>query len=733
MLAAVALLTYVALPLRAEVSTTKRRVGLLVVLLMTGLVSLLGLRYPDAFPALFVPGQGLTPLKIALEWCVIGIFVAAMAIMVYQRRAMAEGCLMALFMSAALSATSELFFTLLGTQDQGTANAIGHVYKVAAYLYLFHATLHEALARPLERIQSQQRHEQVALSASPDGVLWVDRNGTILMVNPALEQLSGYSRDELLGKDLGMLVPGHQRSDHAQWVKSYMGTPHSRSMGEGRSIQLLRKDGRLLPVDIALGYFVDAGEHHAVAYVRDMRERFEYESKLQYRATHDPLTELPNRWLLKLQVDLALARAARLGTPVAVLFIDLDDFKKINDSYGHAVGDALLTAASQRFRALLRETDTIVRLGGDEFSVLLTDMASQDEAARVADKLLAAAREGYDINGTLIHSNASIGIAFYPGDADSAENLMRCADMAMYVAKADGRGTFRCYHAEMDRKVHEDMRIYARMKIALEAGGFELHFQPQVDVLTNTLVGVEALLRWTDAELGSVSPARFIPVAETTGLILPLSDWVVQTACQHIARWARRGTPLTVAVNFSAQQFRQPGLSEKLAQTLASTGATSQWLDIELTESMAMNQPNHARAQFDALAALGCRIALDDFGTGYSSLSYLKTLPVHKLKIDKSFMDGVGTNPNDSAIVRAIIAMAHSLGLSVVAEGVETPAQLEFLRQQGCEHYQGWLFSKAVPAERIDRWLVASTTMDGQADAAGFAFRDNRAFNTTPC
>ncbi len=309
-------------------------------------------------------------------------------------------------------------------------------------------------------------------------------------------------------------------------------------------------------------------------------------------------------------------------------------------------------------------------------------------------------------------------MAFYPDDAQDSDALLRYADIAMYQAKQAGRGAYACYSKEMDRRVHEDMRLHTRLKEALAQGILQLHYQPQVDVESGEIVGAEALLRWRDPELGDVSPARFIPVAEATGLILPLSDWVLETACAQIAAWAQAGTPLRVAVNVSAQQFRQRDLPQKVRAALQRTGARARWLDIEITESVAMTQPEQAREQLNALVALGCSVALDDFGTGYSSLAYLKTLPVSKLKIDKSFMDGIPDDANDAAISRAIIALAHSLGLTLVAEGVETEAQLGFLRQFGCQAYQGWLFAKAMPAPELTQRLRAASLLSADSNSA---------------
>jgi len=711
LLAAVAMLAY-ALPLSdSEIPYFRRRLALGLMLLVSGVLAIIGFEWSDHLPALFIDGLGVTTLEIRLEWVVVGIHVLTLGVFGVRRTVLEQECLMALVFAVALSAVSELFSLLPMATAQDTPNAIGHVYRVFGYLYLFHATFNEALRRPLDRIQLQNERERVTLSAAPDGVLWVNERGQILLVNPAMETLSGYSAQQLVGQDISIFLPSHLRESHAGSLRDFFMAPHPRVMGK-MDLKLMRSDGKMLPVDISLGYWEGGvAERHAIAYIRDLTERKNFEESLRHKATHDQLTGLPNRWLFHLQLQQGLARAARTNLRVAVLLLDLDYFKTINDSFGHAVGDALLVQVGERLRAALRDNDVLARLGGDEFAILLTDLASVDEAFSVATKVLAKLQDGYKLQEFDVYSGGSLGIAFYPDDASEEETLLRYADLAMYQAKEAGRGTYACYSKSMDLRVHDDMRIHSRLKQALAAGNLELHYQPQVAVDTGVVIGVEALLRWSDPELGNVSPARFIPVAEATSLILPLGDWVLETACHQIAEWTRAGTPLRVAVNFSAQQFRRSDLAEKVRAALARSGAKAQWLEIEITESMAMEQPHQARRQLEALAALGCSIALDDFGTGYSSLAYLKHLPVCKLKIDKSFMDGVPQDASEATISRAIIALAHSLGLALVAEGVETDAQLGFLRQHGCQSYQGWLFAKAMSADKLSHWLSAGTDL----------------------
>ena len=697
LLAALALLVYVRLPTGPEVGLRTKRLALVLMLAVVCTLAFVGLVTPEHVPALFVPGQGLTPLNIALEWLVIGLNLATLGLLWQRRAAPVRERGTALGFALVLSLVSELFFTQLGGNHQDGANMVGHLYKGAAYLYLLHATFNEALRRPLAQLAGQHLREKVTLAAAPDGVLWVDASGDILMANPAMEALSGYASGELVGQNVSIFLPENLRAQHAQFMVDNFRAPHPRAMG-AMDVSLLGRDGQLLPVDISLGHWESDGAQHTIAYVRDLSERKKFEEALKHQASHDELTGLPNRWLFNLQLNQALARAARAKLHVAVMFIDLDYFKSVNDSLGHDVGDALLVQVSARLRGVLREHDVLARQGGDEFAILLADLVAPDDAIRVVNELLASLQAVYQLRDHAVYSGGSLGLAFYPDDAKGSDALLRYADMAMYQAKANGRGSYAFYSHDMDRSMRANMELHTRLKEALGQGALQLHYQPQVDVNTGAIVGAEALLRWFDPVLGQVPPANFIPVAEATGLILSLSDWVLETACMQIAAWTQAGMALPVAVNFSAQQFNRPDLAGKVGTALARSGAQAKWLVVEITESVAMKNPEQAREQLGALVALGCQVALDDFGTGYSSLAYLKALPIHKLKIDKSFMDGIPLDASDVAISRTIIAMAHSLGMTLVAEGVETDAQLAFLRQYGCEHYQGWLFAKAMPA-----------------------------------
>ena len=403
--------------------------------------------------------------------------------------------------------------------------------------------------------------ERIAISAAPDGILLVSADGTILMANPAMEAISGYSADDLVGRSVGIFLPPWLRDKHDGLVRSFFHRPSARPMGMVSHLQLMRSDGRPVSIDIALGNCEARGEPAAVVFIRDMTEMRRLQEDIQHQATHDMLTGLSNRWMFGQHLNQAMARAQRHGQPLALLLLDLDDFKAINDGHGHAIGDQVLVEVARRLKTCLRGGDTLARLGGDEFTVLLPEVAGRDGARQVADKLLRTLALPCRLHGFELHVAASIGIALFPDDAPDADTLMRYADMAMYSAKDAGRNTYAVYASRMGHALEEKLRLHERLKHALAQGGLTLHYQPQVDVVSGRLTGVEALARWNDPELGEVSPERFIAVAVGTGLIHDLGEWVMRTACNQLAHWHASGMPLRVSVNLSAQQFRrrEPG------------------------------------------------------------------------------------------------------------------------------------------------------------------------------
>ena len=442
------------------------------------------------------------------------------------------------------------------------------------------------------------------------------------------------------------------------------------------------------------------------------RERAAQEERIRHQAYHDALTGLPNRASFTEHLEEAMRRAKRAGWPLAILFLDLDLFKRVNDSLGHDAGDRLLRVAAERIRRAVREADMLFRMGGDEFTVLLEDVRGPEEAAAVAGRVLEGIAEPLQLQHHEIAVTASIGIALYPRDDVLGERLVKSADTAMYRAKELGRNRYMFFAREMNERVESQIMIETALRRALKNDEFVLHFQPRVSAATGRATGAEALLRWKHPEWGLVEPARFVPLLEETGLIVPVGNWVLLEACRQAMAWQAAGLPpLRVSVNLSSRQFRSEALFEAVSEALRASKLAPQLLDLELTESLLIDNVDHAMGVMGKLKAIGTAISIDDFGTGYSSLGYLKRFPIDSLKIDKSFVRDIATSPKDAAIVNAISALARSLGIGLVAEGVEEPWQVEFLRARHCTEMQGYLFSRPLPAESLTAALSRSYPM----------------------
>ncbi len=447
-------------------------------------------------------------------------------------------------------------------------------------------------------------------------------------------------------------------------------------------------------------------------------QRRQAEARLAHLARYDGITGLPNRNLLRDRLDQAIPLAKRDARQVAVLFADLDRFKMVNDTLGHQVGDQLLAAVGGRIRPLLRASDTVARVSGDEFVIMLPDLSQADAAATVAQKVLDSLSAPFLIEGQEAFVSASIGIALYPRDGQDAETLLKAADAAMYRAKDTGRGAFHFFTAELEQHTLARMQLQTDLRHAIEREEFRLVYQPKIDLGTQRVCGVEALLRWQHPQRGLVSPADFIPALEETGLIVPAGEWVIEAACRQIRAWRQAGLiPVPVAVNVSARQFQMRDLDQRIIELVRNQSVDPWLLELEITESYLVEDPEHAIEVLQRLREAGIRISIDDFGTGYSSLSYLTRFPVAALKIDRSFVRDATTDGNAGAIVRAVIDMAHNLGFVVIAEGVETAAQVAFLRMHGCDLAQGFFFSKPVPPEAIESLLGARTSLSGELAA----------------
>lgn len=542
-----------------------------------------------------------------------------------------------------------------------------------------------------------------AIESSVNGIFIADAGQAdypLIYVNPAFARVLGTGAACVVGQPCICRGGDDENDDGYGEIRLAI----ARGSEGSTVLRLRRADGEKLWVELFLAPVrSEAGAiTHFVGVLNDVTFRKEAEARLNHLANHDSLTGLPNRNLLYDRLTHVLAR--RNEAMAAVLFLDLDRFKLINDSYGHDIGDQLLKAVALRLASCLRDEDTVARLGGDEFVVLLEDLPSEDMAATIAAKIAARLSEPLIVGDCELPLATSIGIALYPRDGRSAQDLLKNADTAMYRAKEAGRGGFCFFAGEMNLHARNRLTLENELRRAIENGELEVFYQPQVTMGSGRLLGAEALVRWRHPLKGLVSPADFIPVAEETGLIVALGEQVLRIACRQLADWQRRGLPtLSVAINLSPRQFRQADLVSVIAAILAETGADPAHIELEITESAAMQDADSAVVALGRLRAMGVSLAIDDFGTGYSSLSYLKRFPIDKLKIDRSFVEGIPEEADDTAIVRAIVAMAHSLGLKLLAEGVETEAQRAFLDSLGCTVAQGYLFGRPQPAAEFER------------------------------
>lgn len=556
----------------------------------------------------------------------------------------------------------------------------------------------------IKRAEELLRVHDMALESSMNGILITSSmqlDHPITYVNRAFETMTGYRAEDVLGKNARFLV--RDDLDQPQLIEIRHALREHR---EAHAVlRNYRKDGSLFWVELAIAPVRDESGSittHFVSILNDVTDRMQYEQQLEYQATHDVLTGLANRSLLSDRVAQAIALARRNETLVAVMLLDLDRFKLINDGFGHTLADDVLRQVSTRLVASVRDTDTVARLGGDEFVIVLTDLPDHAIVEKLADKVLAHLTRPLLVEDKEIYVTASIGIALYPDDGDHGEILMRSADVAMYRVKEHGRNSYRVFRPEMGTMALERLDMEGALRRALERREFTVHYQPKVALVDDRIVGAEALVRWHQPNTGLLSPAEFIPLAEDTGLIVQLGEFVLDEVCRQLRAWLDASLPVVqIAVNISARQFREEGFAKMVADTITRHQIDPALIELEMTESMVMHQGNFTLDLLNELKQIGIRFALDDFGTGYSSLSYLKRFPIDTLKIDQSFVRDLDQDRDDAAIAKAIVVMAHSLDLHVVAEGVEREAQLAILREFGCDEYQGYLKSRPIPPENF--------------------------------
>jgi diguanylate cyclase (GGDEF)-like protein/PAS domain S-box-containing protein len=562
-----------------------------------------------------------------------------------------------------------------------------------------------------EALFEEKERAQVTLDSIGDAVLTTDLGGRVTYLNLVAEAMTGWSREEALGRPLSevfRIIDGATR--RAAPNPAQHAIEENRTVGLAADSVLVRRDGSESAIEDSAApiHNRDGRVSGAVIVFHDVSESRAMVRKMAHLAHHDFLTGLPNRVLLTERLAQAIGLARRRCRQVALLFLDLDYFKHINDSLGHAVGDQLLQSVAGRLSGCVRQTDTVCRQGGDEFVILLTEIEQPQDAGRVAEKLLVAFAEPHPIGQHELHVTLSIGISVYPDDGINAETVMQNADTAMYHAKANGRNNYQFFAAGMNSRAVRRLGVETELRRALRQGEFRLYYQPQIDLASGAMTGVEALIRWLDPAFGLTGPSGFVPIAEECGLIVPIGRWVLREACRQVRSWLDAGLhAVPVAVNISAQEFRQAGFVEGVAAILRETGLAPRYLELELTENILMHDTESSARVLAALKAMGVRLAIDDFGTGYSSLGYLKRFPIDTLKIDQSFVRDLATDADDATIVSAVIGMGRNLKQRVIAEGVETDAQLAFLRAQQCDQGQGFLFNHPLPAEDFARLLAA--------------------------
>ncbi len=569
----------------------------------------------------------------------------------------------------------------------------------------FEGFVHDLSGRKQAEAARQESEQKLRLlfDASPLGIFHFQADGRLTDGNDNFLAMFGITRAQLAGFDMRQQADAQLRRGLEAALAGGIG--HF----EGA---YLTPAGRSIPLKVDFAPIFDAAKRvvGGGGIVVDLSEQQRAREMIHQQAYYDPLTSLPNRMLFTNQLTLAIKHAQMRQQRLAVFFLDLDRFKTINDTLGHAVGDRLLQGVAERLAGCLRGEDTLARFGGDEFMLML-ELKPPDDEKRIAERILSTFARPWGVEGNEYHLSASLGISIYPEDGEDAPTLIKNADTAANRVKEQGRGHSQRYQADMHASAFAQLALENDLRNALARAEFEVHYQPQVAVTGGLMHGVEALVRWHHPTLGLIYPMEFIPLAESTGLIVPISEWVMQSACAQQQRWHAAGLPpLRMAVNLSVRQFLQPGLAETIAQILHSTGMDARYLELEITESVAMQNAEMAIKTLGELKKMGVSIAIDDFGTGYSSLSYLKRLPIDALKIDQSFVRDITNDPDDAAIVTAAIVMAHSLKLKVTAEGVETEAQKNFLARQQCDYIQGYLYSKPVPAAAIEAMLRAAAS-----------------------
>ena len=671
-------------------------------------------------PRTFIAGQGLTAIKVAAEYGLVVMFATAAFFFWRNMRTQQPYDVVGLFAAVSTMALSELFFTLY-SDVADIFNLLGHVYKVIAYAFVYKSIFVDNIQAPYQRLNAANRmleqqieertrtQSQLELAASVfsharEGILITDNQGNIVEVNAMFTQITGYSREEAIGRNPRILLSSgrHEKAffaaraqalqKHGHWVgEVWNRRKNGEDFAEMLTVSVVRD-----PAGAVLNY---------VALFTDITPLKKHQDELEHIAHYDALTGMPNRVLLADRLQQAMLQSQRRNSALAVAYLDLDGFKPVNDQHGHEVGDQLLVTLSQRMKASLRESDTLARIGGDEFVALLVDIGERRDCELLLSRLLQAAATPVRVDGALLQLSASIGVTLYPQDNADADQLVRHADQAMYLAKQAGKNRFHLFDVAQDAAIQSQRESLEHIRVALDRQEFVLYYQPKVNMRTGAIIGAEALIRWQHPERGLLAPAAFLPVIEGQPISIEIGEWVIQTALAQMALWRGAGLDIGVSVNIGALQLQQPGFVARLGTLLAAHPTVpAQSLELEILETSALEDMAQISEVMHACQAIGVRFALDDFGTGYSSLTYLKRLPAELLKIDQSFVRDMLTDVDDLAIVKGVIGLASAFRRSVIAEGVETVAHGQSLLALGCDLAQGYGIARPMPAADLPGW-----------------------------
>ena len=697
----VVLLTLLLVVLRVRV-VLPRRVWLATAALASVILFWLGTWGLERVPLTFVPGSGVTSFKRHYEYGLFLGYVALTLLFIFRTTAENRGRCFAFASSCLVMALGEIVFSNYKAPSD-FLNIYGHVFKIISYAFLYQNVFVAAIRQPYQQLQQSEARFRALTELSADWYWEQDKDFRYTKLSDdmpswALQSLVGHTRWDglpVLGVSDAQWQAHRETLQRHEPFRNFM---YQMEVTPGR-VRVYSASGS--PVFDERGQFTG---YRGVA--SDITERVAAEKQIEFLSYHDALTGLPNHLLLQDRFAQIRDYAIHSDAKVALLHLDLDNFKSVNDSLGHEAGDALLRQVAQRLVACAGDGVTVSRQGGDEFFILVPALPHTDDASALASRILEQLQQPFEIRGQEISTSASMGVAIFPDDGGDLESLRKKADVAMYQAKEVGRNTFRFFDATMNVESAEHLRLRNGLRRALEGGEFELHYQPKFDLRSGAVTGAEALLRWRHPELGLVSPARFIPVAEDSGLIVPIGAWVLRQACRQAVAWQAAGLPaMGVAVNLSAVQFKRGDVEQSVLRALEESGLTPGLLELELTESILIQNAESILASVKRLKQQGVTLSIDDFGTGYSSLSYLKRFDIDKLKIDQSFIRDLASDPDDAAIVRAIIQMAHSLNLKTVAEGVETGEMVARLREFGCDEAQGHHLGRPMPAPELEALL----------------------------